>query len=107
MEYFCTKEEEEKMKKNGMLSSSFGTMCEFLEKAKELLRHHCTSRCMIPVRKKTKFGEVGEVVSKLERNVSNLIIDCCHLVLMLDNLILSKLNMMKMPKKNINETWDN
>jgi hypothetical protein len=64
MEYFCTKEEEEKMKKNGMLSSSFGTMRAFLEKAKELLKHHCTSRCMKPVRKKTKFGEV---VSKMER----------------------------------------
>jgi hypothetical protein len=61
---FLCKEEEEKMKKNGMLSSSFGTMREFLEKAKELLKHHCTSHCMKPVRKKTKFGEV---VSKMER----------------------------------------
>jgi hypothetical protein len=49
METFISEEEEEKIKENGILLSSFGTMINFLQKAEELLKHHCTSRCLIPI----------------------------------------------------------
>ena len=65
MEYFISENEKEKIKENGILSSSFETMINFLDKAEELLKHHCTSRCLIPVQKKNK--KTGEKTGIIER----------------------------------------